>query len=398
MTAALRVFDPTKPTGHAPEAWTLRDAWMTRERAESWELGLAESTLRKYRLAVRRFEEWAAKESPTQPLLEQITADTLTRWRAWLLMTLPGDNRELNANGHVQRLEGILRWAAQGGRIDSAPHIRQLPARSAAGRLYLQYDELSRIYDACVVARWPVLKRDGGPLPYHPATYWRAALVLFFNYGFRTSELVAYRSTHCPLGWDQVTEAEETPGQDGRARSRHGWLWYLPAKQKRKKGEPLVLPLNRITAAHLRSIYPGGPGDLPPPELDPVFPWPRSSDKLYATWARILEAAKVAPKPDLTTGAARTFTIAHLRKTATTWHNLHRPGIAPLITGHAARELTGTVRADASLPAGAELSAVSAEHYDNRELAVVEALETFPQPPAFRSIFDGPRYYQKELF
>jgi hypothetical protein len=66
---ALRVFDPTtEPPAGA--AWTLRDAWTARERADSWDIiCLAASTLRKYRLAVRRFEEWAAKESLTQPLL-----------------------------------------------------------------------------------------------------------------------------------------------------------------------------------------------------------------------------------------------------------------------------------------------------------------------------------------
>jgi len=401
--ASIRLFEPAAPEAEAAAAWTLRDAWERGKRRELERKGGRKSTLAGYKTHLGRWDEYwsgnqTGKDRLGTPTLETINNEKLEQWRNWLLTRLRGQNPELTANNHLTSIHAVLRWAEAAGRIDKAPHLERLPASKVAKRLYFRYDELDRIYQACTIATWPTSDQAAGqPLPYSPATYWRAAVALFFNYGFRTQELVRFESDHEALTWRQISYDSETPAEDGRAQCPWGWLWYVPQKQRRKKPEPLILPLNQITAAHIRSITPPGGADPGRPLLD----WPLSNVALYGQWYRILAAAEVAPKPDPVTGLRPRFHLPPFRKTCTTWHNRPRPGIAPLVTGHADRELSRSVRADATLAAAAAdgpLSAVSAAHYDNAELAVVEALTTLPQPDAFRQILCGPRYNQLQLF
>jgi len=401
--ARIRLFEPAAPEAETAAAWTLRDAWERGKRRELQRKGARKSTLAGYKTHLGRWDEyWSGNQTgkdrlPT-PTLATIDNEKLELWRNWLLMRLTGQNPELTANNHLTSVHAVLRWAEAAGRIDKAPHLERLPAVKVAKRLYFRYDELERIYEACSIATWPTTDHHGAqPLPFSPACYWRAAVALFFNYGFRTQELIRFERDHESLTWRQICYDHETPAEDGRAENRWGWLWYVPQKQRRKKPEPLILPLNQITAAHVRSITPPGGADPGRPLLD----WPLSNVALYGQWYRILAAAEVAPKADLVTGAVGRYHLRHFRKTCTTWLNRHRPGIAPLVTGHAERALTRNVRADATLSATAAdgpLSAVSAQHYDNQELAVAEAINTLPQPDAFRRILAGPRYSQLELF
>lgn len=366
--------------------WTVRRAYQDGKRVELERLQARPATYADYATHLRRWEEyWTAPDRTDAPMsVDQVRRRHLEEWREWLSTTLSGRNVPLNVNKHLRSLHAILAWCERQEAIERAPSIERLPAEAAADKHYFTYAELDRLYDACVAVTWPQVDRAGQQLARPAAEHWQALLVLFFHYGFRTQEIVQYEPDHTSLPWSQIVWDEETPAQDGHARNQCGWLWYVPQKQRRSKPHPLILPLNAVVRAHLVRIQPADNcGNRP------VFDWPLSADRLYDTWDELCRRAKVRPKKNLMTGEQPKYHLRHFRKTCTTWLNRHRPGIAPLVTGHAQRELTTNVKADSALSAvvaDGSLSRVSAQHYDNQELAVQEALLTLPQPSRFAAI------------
>ena len=57
--------------------------------------------------------------------------------------------------------------------------------------------------------------------------YWRAALVLFFNYGFDTGTIWKSVPWHEPLLWRHVFWDANSPDREVKEQSRWGWLYYL---------------------------------------------------------------------------------------------------------------------------------------------------------------------------
>lgn len=317
----------------------------------------AKETLGEYRRHVRRWQLWAGKYRTQYPVLGigLISRADLADWRTWLMSPEGGSCSARTANKHLTSVQSILASAP----LAAAPKLRPLPVVVAAKKFYLTYDQIDALYRACDVAAWPTLLGDK-PLPYSPPRYWRAMLVMQFNYGPRTQELAAYEREQDTLTWGQVSWEPETPDQAGTAQNEHGWFWYTPQKQKRVKGDPLVLPLSQAAARHLRSIYP--PGQVA--DSDRVFPFPYSPDSFYETWWAIVAASGVQLKKDLKTGERPAVELKLLRKTCETWHDTHSPGIGEIITGHAERTVSG-------------------KHYANRELRLVEAVNNLPQPASF---------------
>lgn len=324
-----------------------------------------------------------------------ITRTHLRIWRDFL--TDPGEKRRSYAplsagmaNKHVGGIISLLRCAQELELIDSVPSIQPLEAAPfKARKLYFQVTELNRLYEACGAATWP-WKRGGQyrrnePLEFTPATYWRAAIVLWTNFGFRTQELVRYERDERPLTWSNIWTEPETPSPAGRAVNEFGWLTYVPKKQDTAghKSDPVVLPLNRCVRAHIESVRPPDwSGDMP------LFPFPLASTDFYATFRIICDAAGVRPKRDPRSGKRPRFSPGHFRKTASSLLNLHCRGLGPVVTGHADRQhgLRDLV------------TAVAARHYDNPELWLVEQLNAFQQPEAFLRLKWDPHDRQQTLF
>jgi len=365
--------------------WTLREAYEKGKLPELEKQNVRRSTRQDYATHLRRWDEyWSNRSGGPAPTVDQVKRRHLEEWRDWLAETLRGRNVPLNVNKHLRSIRAILAWCERQEIIIRAPAVDRLPAKTVADKYYLTYEQLDRLYESCGQLTWPDRDQAGAPLPYSTAEGWRAAIVLFFHYGFRTQELVRYETDHSALPWRQIAWEAETPAQDGHAENEWGWFWYVPQKQRRRKPQPLILPMNHVVHAHVQSIRP----ESPDPEV-PLFNWPLSSEKLYREWSRLCEVAEVIPKRNILTGEQPRYQLRHFRKTATTWLNRHRPGIAPLITGHADRDLTTKLLADSTLSAAAVdggLSRISADHYDNSEIAVVEALRTLPMPNAFDKI------------
>jgi hypothetical protein len=79
------------------------------------------------------------------------------------------------------------------------------------------------------------MKRPRGwdsPLPV--GRYWRAALVVFFNYGFDTGTVWKSAPFHEPLLWRHVTWDPQSPDRELKERSRWGWLFYRRVKRARR--------------------------------------------------------------------------------------------------------------------------------------------------------------------
>lgn len=367
-------------------AWSVRQAYELGKRVELAKQEARPATYADYATHLRRWDEyWTAADRSGAPMsVGQVRRRHLEQWRDWLGRQLKGKNVPLNLNKHLRSIQAILAWCERQEVIGRAPSLERLPCEAAAEKHYFTYEELDRLYEACDQVDWPTLDRAGEPLLLPPGIQWQTAIVLWFHYGFRTQELIQFEPDHEPLPWRQITWDAETPAQDGHARNECGWLWYVPQKQRRKKPQPLILPMNAVVSAHLRAIRPVLCDDRLP-----VFHWPLSADRLYGTWDSLCHRARVRPKRNLITGEHPKYHLRHFRKTCTTWLNRHRPGIAPLITGHAERELTNTIAADCTLSAAVQdgsFSRVSAQHYDNKELAVQEALLSLPQPKNFVAI------------
>lgn len=368
----FRVFNPVRIESHASTE-TVSELFTSVVLPQMEELKRARSTVGDCRCHVRRWGEFWLSDGSTrinhprapgeEPPAGELVREDLQSFRRWLAKKFPSlSNRTLNK--HVQTIQSIVSAAAEAERISTTVSIKPLPHTKAASKLYLTIEQVDAIYRAADVAEWP--QHWSGSLK--PADFWRTCFVFWFNYGMRTQELYCYERDHTPLTVGQFLFQVESPAEDGTATNGHGWFYYTPQKQKRFKDKPLVLPLNAVVRAHVEAVL----RSRSTHRHEPLLPAPRCNRSFYGAWNAILKAAGVRPKPKLD-GTEREFEIRHLRKTAITYLNKHRRGIAPYIVGHADREDT--------------VSEVSDVHYDNPELAVVEALNSFPQPPSFLEVF-----------
>jgi hypothetical protein len=289
---------------------------------------------------------------------------------------------------------------ADWSRVENPPKVDRLPEDTAAPKFYFRFlqrneisqlaelensdkvsdqaiaaeilskDQLSALYRACEVAWWPVMSRSKRELD--PASQWRAAIVMYATYGFRTEELINCSGKDCSLVHSSVSYQREMP-QGGFCENANGWFWYVPEKQKRIKGEPLFLPLNDCAAWHLQSIR---PSVITPDQ--PIFNWPQNSNAFYDNWKAIVSASRIRLPLDLS-GQPVMLYPKNLRKTCSTWHKYHKPGVAGLITGHAARDVVH-------------------RHYINGETIILDAINGLPIPHAWSEGMRDRQETQKTLF
>lgn len=365
MSEALRLYAPTPSgTGGDPPRQTLAKLFeeITLPRLE--EEACAPATIREYRTHLRRWAEfWQSggprhADSPSACSLEppeakQVTLDHLLSFRRWVGRQVACGNR--TKNKHVGTLQAVL---ADGHKFHQVPgllSLKPLDETTAAPKHYLHEEQLDALYRACEYAIWP------GP---NAPDRWRTLIVMWNFFGQRTQELVQLEPDHQPLTWGNFSWDPETPNPAGHAKCEHGWLSYTPWKQRRKKPQPLYLPLPDVVRAHLAVIK---PRERLAPDR-PVFDFPRCNKKFYPQWEAIVQAARLKPKGP----AEEKYLPQHMRKTCATLLNKHRRGLGDLVIGHADRTM----------------SKVQATHYDNPEEFILQGLLSFPYPLVFRQIFD----------
>ena len=327
------------------------------------------STVRGISREVSRWNAWW-RTVTSEPLpVAKIRRKHLELFRTWLAENGASIPKQ---NGAVRAVSQVLRTAVRHEILTHAVSLEALHHRGVSPKVYPSNEELDRVWRACDKMRWPRRDSKLRPLPYSPATAWRAALIIYRTYGLRTQELVQLEADFRSLTWANIHAPGLTPNPEGRMECDRGWLKYTPQKQERVKPEPLVLPLTRHVAAALRLVR----NETAKPTAA-VLDWSLSSESFYGSWHRLFEIAEVKPRE--ISGVDR-YLIKHLRKAATTEINKHRPGMGEHIVGHSS---------DRS--ADAKVSGISSKHYDNAEEAICECLATLPMPQSFDEILEGVR-------
>jgi integrase len=164
-------------------------------------------------------------------------------------------------------------------------------------------------------------------------TWWRAAIILLWTYGFRRCELfddLTWRRIDPELGPQGVFFDQRSPITAVDLQSEHGWLIYSPKKQSWAKPGVLLLPLTRAARLALERVrLEMGLGENDWPRT-PVLPGP----KCHPSRDRTLKSMRRACGIDLH------FTLHDLRRTCETFWNGVEPNLGTYITGHAGRSVS----------------------------------------------------------
>jgi integrase len=375
LSHPIRLFNPadSQPPPPKPKRQrTLEEAFAKLVKPKMLQRARKPGTIRDIERALEKWREyWTAQmEIDTRIsdpcVLANVKVRHLERWQTHLLKEL-----ELSAptvNRYLGSIRQVLIACEKRGIVKRRPKSERLPTR-AAKKYYMTFDQVEAMWSAAGAATWP---RCPGM---SPGDWWRCALVLYWVYGFRTQELVAFQVGKEPLRWSGISLAAETPNPEGTARNTLGWLIYTPQKQSWAKPEPLYLPLIPATRAAIDRLQAAAlyRGDQP---NSPLFPWGTSHKSLYAAWRQWQTRAKVATK------GGSPFLLKSLRKSAATYLDKHRRGLAAAVCGWADRENSPSQVADT--------------HYITDELTLVEQLATYPVPECFKKLGGGSS--QLELF
>src|SRR5262245_4018337 len=140
----------------------------------------------------------------------------------------------------------------------------------------------------------------------HPiGRYWRAALVVFFNYGVDTETVWRSTPAHEPILWRHVIWDRKSPDREAKERSPWGWLFY----RRVKTDKAFYRPMNRVVHAHLKSLLP----EDPRPDA-PVFLG--GGARPNARFQALCGLAGIKPRLDIETGESEPWELKDLRKTA----------------------------------------------------------------------------------
>lgn len=268
------------------------------------------------------------------------------KMEAWRRALLDSGLSPRTANKHLTTIRRILILAEDNNIIQHRPKLKSLVDNLGTHKLYLRNEQIDALFNVADSLRWP-----NGPVP--ASDWWRCAIIMYRTYGFRTQELLAYESIKAPITWQAVTKEKESPDLDSNETSEFGWLSYVPPKTRKKKPRPITVPLTKYTRAALDIMELAKES-----ESSQLFPSPRNQERFFETWYGWMEAAGVKPKnPELV------FQPRHLRKTAATYLNQHREGLASAVC-----RWGKSAEAD-----------VAQEHYIANDLLLRE-LHTYPMP------------------
>ena len=96
-----------------------------------------------------------------------------------------GSNAGRTANKARENLRAIMSWAWEQDYVEKLPRFpKPKPQRDVAGRHYLTKSDLNALY----FATYQLPRPRGWNQPFTVGHYWRAALVVFFNYGVDTGK------------------------------------------------------------------------------------------------------------------------------------------------------------------------------------------------------------------
>jgi hypothetical protein len=314
----------------------------------------AQRTREEYATTLHKWSRWGSAVP-----LEHLGRKEIREFLDWVhedAIARQARNPGRTSNKVRSHLRAVMSWAWEQDLVDALPRFPKLkPQRDVAGRHYLTKPEINALYFATHQMRRP---RDWSH-PFAIGRYWRAALVIFFNYGVDTGTVWKTLPFHEPILWRHVSWARQSPDREIKESCPWGWLFY----RRVKTDKTFWRPMNRTVRLHLRSIMP----DNPAPELPMFFGGGTRPNNRFRT---LCDLAGIRPKTSIDTGEERPWVLKDLRKTCATYYDEHMPESSVEILGHSAGRITY-------------------RHYAHRAPLAFRAIMTLPQPSAFRSLANG---------
>lgn len=317
----------------------------------------ARGTRAEYGTTLREWEQWNGHVS-----LEKVGRREIREFLDWIYeraVAEGGTNPGRTANKAREHLRAVISWAWDQELIEAPPRFpKPKPQRDVAGRHYLTKTEINALY----FATYRMSRPRGWNDPIPVGRYWRAGLVLFFNYGFDTGTVWGTSPDHEPLRWRHISWDRQAPDGQAKEQSPSGWLF----DRRVKTGKTFFRPMNRVVHTHLRSIAPERlHGD------EPVFRG--GGSRPNARFLELCGLAGIPPKKNVETGTDEPRLLKDLRKTCASYYDHHVPESSVEILGHS-------------------VGGITYRHYAHRAPLAMKAIMTLPQPSAFLALvrgFDG---------
>jgi integrase len=303
---------------------------------------------------LRKWNRWGGGV-PVEDLTRRVIREFLD-WVHEHAVLDEGVNPERTANKARENLRAVISWAWEQDLIESLPRFPQpRPQRDVAGLHYLAKPELNALY----FATYNIPRPRGWDLPLSVGRHWRAALVLFFNYGLDTGTIWKSAPCHEPILWRHISWDHQSPDGHAKRQSRWGWIFY----RRVKTGKTFYRPMNRTVHAHVKSIMPD--------DLDPNAPvFSGGSSRPNTRFRLLCDLAGVKPRLNIETGKEEPWQLKDLRKTCATYYDEHLPESSIEILGHS-------------------VGGVTYRHYAHRAPLAFKAIMTIPQPTAFMGLARG---------
>lgn len=267
-----------------------------------------------------------------------------------------GTNPGRTANKAREHLRAVISWAWEQELIDSPPRFpKPRHQRDVAGRHYLTKAEINARHFATHKMKRP----RGWDHRISVGLYWRAALVVFFNYGLDTGTVWKSAPAHEPILWRHVSWSRQSPDREVKEQSRWGWLFY----RRVKTGKTFYRPMNRTVHAHIKAIMP----ENPCPD-EPVFLG--GGSRPNARFQCLCRLADIKPRMNIEMGKEEPWELKDLRKTCATYYDEHVPESSIEILGHS-------------------VGGITYRHYAHRAPLAIRAIMTIRQPTAFSALIHG---------
>ena len=197
----------------------------------------ARGTQAEYQTTLRKWKQWGGGMPIEKPGRKEIR-DFLD-WVYDLAVAEHGTNPGRTANKAREHLRAVISWAWDQELIEALPRFpKPKPQRDVAGRHYLTKAEINALYFATHKMGRP----RGWDSSFAVGRYWRAALVLFFNYGVDTGTVWKSAPFHEPILWRHVSWGRESPDREVKEHSPWGWLFY----RRVKTGKAFYRPMNHV--------------------------------------------------------------------------------------------------------------------------------------------------------
>lgn len=314
---------------------------------------LSGGTRREYKSTISKWVTWGHGVD-----VDQIDRSRIRDFLDWVHEKATqdgGSNPGRTANKARENLRAIMSWAWEQDYLAKLPRFPSpKPQRDVAGRHYLTKPDLNALY----FATYQLSKPRGWKQPFTVGHYWRAALVVFFNYAVDTGTIFKLASFHEPMLWRHISWRPDSPNGQGKD-SRYGWIYYRRVKTRKQ----FHRPMNRVVHAHLKSIRP----ETAQPD-SPIFH--AGSSRPNKQFQLLCDVAGIKPKKDIETGDEKPWVLKDLRKTSATYYDAHMPESSIEILGHS-------------------VGGVTYRHYAHRDPLAFKAIMTLPQPTAFNALLHG---------